>query len=170
MMNKKIVAIAVSLIVIIATVVVYVIMNRPISSATAVLRVDPSTASASIGQNFTINLSISNVVDLFGYQIKLRWNPMMLDAINAAEKPFLKSGGSTWFVPKINNTVGYALVDCTLLSNVAGVNGSGILATVQFHVKTSGSCDLALYDTALLNSTENLIPHAVTSGRFSASP
>lgn len=119
-----------------------------------------------MGQNFAINISILNVNDLFGWQLKIGWNTTILDAINATEGPFLKNGGSTFFSPSINNSTGYAILDCTLLGNVSGVSGSGTLAIIQFHVKAGGNCDLNLYDTTLLDSSEQSITHIVEDGHF----
>lgn len=114
-----------------------------------------------MGQNFTIEVNISGVVDLYGWEIKLGWNSTLLEATNAIEGDFLKEGGETFFATKINNTAGYLLVDCTLLGNLSGVSGNGILVTVQFYVEGSKECILNLYDTTLVSSAEQPIPHTI---------
>jgi len=165
-MNKKII-IVICLLAVLATTLAYLTINIP-SSPTAVF-VDPPTATATVSQNFTINVNISNVVDLYGWRFKLKWNPTILDVINVTEGGFLQNEGDTFFFPTINNTIGYIDVDCTLLGDIKGVNGSGILATIQFHVRQNGSCILDLYDTMLLDSLEQpqLITHTVNDGHFS---
>ncbi|MDI6904744.1 MAG: cohesin domain-containing protein [Candidatus Bathyarchaeia archaeon] len=122
---------------------------------------------AGVGQNFTININISGVVDLYGWEFKLRWNSTLLDAVNVVEGSFLKQGGNTLFItPTINNTEGYMIVDCTLLGDIPGVSGNGTLATVEFHVKTVGECTLDLYDTILVSSAEQPIPHTAIDGYY----
>lgn len=132
--------------------------------STATLYVDPPTSMGMINQNFTINISISEVTDLYGWEFKLGWNNTMLDTVNISEGSFLKQGGNTFFTYKINNTAGYALVDCTLLGNIKGVNGSGTLATIELYVKQVGECPLDLYDTILVNSFEQFIEHSRIDG------
>ena len=168
-MNKKIIII-ISLLTLLAVtvtlIVVYMISRTPTSPTTA-LYVDPETIGGTIGQDVIININISNVIDLYGWGFKLRWDASILDVVAVTEGPFLKQGGGTFFWPKINNTEGYITVDCTLLGNIPGVNGSGAVATIQFHVKESGHCDLDLYGTMLINSSEQLIAHTVSDGHFS---
>ena len=135
-------------------------------SPTATVFVDPQTTMGTIGQNFVININISDVADLYGWEFSLEWNSTILEAVAVSEGPFLKSGGSTFFTNKINNTLGYMIVDSTLLGNVPGVSGSGTLATIKFYVETLGECPLDLYDTILVNSTEQAIEHTTIDGYY----
>ena len=134
------------------------------TSSTVTIFVNPPTITASVGQNFTININISDVVDLYGWEFKLRWNNTLLDALNVTEGSFLKGGGNTFFAYKINNTEGYVLVDCTLLGDVPGVDGNGTLATVKFYVGGKGESILDLYDTTLVSSLEQPITHIAIDG------
>lgn len=136
------------------------------SSSIATIYVDPHTSVGTIGQNFTVDINISNVTDLYGWEFKLGWNSTILDAVNVVEGSFLKGGGNTFFAYKINNTEGFGLVDCTLLGNVPGVSGNGTLATIEFHVKTLGECTLDLYDTTLVSSAEQPITHTAFDGYY----
>jgi hypothetical protein len=131
---------------------------------TATISVSPATVTSQVGYNFIINITISDVTDLYGWEYKLKWNNTLLDATNSTEGPFLKSGGDTFFSAKINNTAGSMLVDCTLLGNVPGVSGNGTLASVTFFVKNSGECPLDLYNTTLINSLEQAILHQTIDG------
>jgi len=164
-MNKKAIAMIVSLLAVLTIVLAYVVINRPASQVT--LYVDPQTPSQYVGQDFTIKINISDVAYLYGWELKLRWNTTVLNVVNATEGPFLKSGGNTFFIPTINNTAGYIKLDCTLLGNISGVSGRGTLGTIQFHVKANGNCNLDFYDTILLDSSEQAIPHVVRDGHFS---
>jgi hypothetical protein len=134
------------------------------SLATTTIYVYPSSKTSVVGQSFYIYIKISDVTDLYGWEFKLSWNPNFLDVIDVIEGPFLKQGGDTFFTKQMNNTAGYILVDCTLLGNVPGVSGNGTLASVKFYAKSEGSTVLDLYDTILLNSLEQLIPHTANDG------
>ena len=161
-MKKKIIVVLV-LIVILATVLAYAVINMPVSAA---VFVDPEKVDTSVGQTFIVNVSVSAVSDLYGWQLRLGWNSTILNMLTASEGTFLKKGGQTLFNSIINETAGYMVLDCTLIGSIRGVNGSGILATVQFQVKTDGQCDLNLHETDLIASTEQSITHAARSGHF----
>jgi hypothetical protein len=164
-MNRKII-IVVCLIAILVVVLAYVILSSQTSST--VLSVEPKTVQETTGQNFTVNVSVSNVVDLYGWEFYLSWNSSLLDWVSVSEGSFLKSGGNTYFSHYLNTTDEHLVVDCTLYGQVPGVNGSGTLATIQFQVRESGTCDLNLYDTQLLDSTSRAISHTVQNGHFNA--
>jgi len=140
-----------------------------LGSPTTTIFVDPPTSTAEVGQTFSINIKISNVVDLYGWEFRLKWNSTLLNALNVIQGPFLKQGGDTFFWPKINNTEGAILADCTLLGNVPGMNGSGTLATVKFYAKNRGESILDLYNTTLINSQEQAITHTANDGTVKAS-
>jgi hypothetical protein len=168
-MNRKAI-IVVCLLAILVVVLAYVILSIPSST---VLFVEPKTVQGTTGQDFTVNVSISNVADLYGWQIELSWNSSLLNVTNVLEGPMLKSSGnSTFFSPVVNNDAGNLRALCTRLlsfgSNVTGVSGHGTLMTVQFEVIGSGACDLNLYGTQLLDSNSRAISHTVQSGHFNA--
>jgi len=70
-----------------------------LANAQAVLSVDPTTQTTSTGNIVTVDVNISNVSDLYGYQFDLAFNPSVLQAISSSEGPFLATGGSTFFIP-----------------------------------------------------------------------
>ncbi|MCD6240861.1 hypothetical protein J7K27_04980 [Candidatus Bathyarchaeota archaeon] len=138
----------------------------PTDQGVAVIFIYPETSEGNVGENFIIEVKVSDVTDLYGYEFHLRWNSTLLDCVEVSEGPFLKSGGSTFFTYKINSTEGCMVVDCTLLGDVQGVSGNGTLTTIKFYIKTTGECLLDLYDTILLDSAEHAIEHSATDGYF----
>ncbi len=143
-----------------------IITVQPTSTATTIY-VDPPTITAEVSQKFLINISISDVTDLYGWEFKLRWNPALLEALNITEGSFLKSYSDTFFAININNTEGTLKAVCTLMGSIPGVNGSGTLATVEFEIENEGECILNLFDTKLVNSAVQSIEHTVIDGYFS---
>jgi len=133
------------------------------AASSTTVSVSPSTITASVGQNFTVNVTVSNVYDLYGWQFRLNWTAGLIEVVKVTEGPFLKLG-STYFYWDINATAGRMVADCTLLGNVPGVSGSGTLATITFNVKGVGQSPLTLWDVVLLNSFEQSITCQVVSG------
>jgi len=135
-------------------------------SSLATIYVFPETIVGMPVQNFTIEIRIEDVIDLYGWEFRLAWNTAVLEVLNIEEGPFLKTGGDTFFTYIINDTEGYMIVDCTLLGNVLGVSGNGSLASVLFCAVASGDSLLDLYDTILVSSLEEPISHEVIDGYY----
>jgi hypothetical protein len=136
------------------------------SSTSTLVYVDPEVSVGAVGQNFTINVNISNVTDLYGWEFKLGWNTTILDIVEVYEGPFLKNVADTFFTYKVNSTAGYIIADCTLLGTVLGASGDGTLATLKFYVKSKGDSVLDLFDTILIDSNEQIIPHSAIDGYY----
>lgn len=153
-------------VVLLIAVSIYVFLRNTVSSVT--VYVDPGTINRTVGQDFSVDVKISNVIDLYGWGIKLRWNATVLEVVNATEGSFLRNNGTTFFTYDTNATVGNIVVDCTLLGNRTGVNGSGTLVTIQFHVKESGDCILGLYESTLIDSSEQSITPTTTDAHFTS--
>jgi hypothetical protein len=163
-MNRKIiVALSLSTIAVVATALLF--LNRTTSTK---IYVDPQTVEKTVGQNFTVNLIVSDVANLYAWEAKLAYDSTILEHVETVQGSFLGSSDVTFFTYRANDTSGYVLIDCTLLGNVLGVNGTGTVATIQFNVKQSGSCDLELYDTKLLDASEQIIEHSSNNGHFSS--
>jgi len=164
-MNKKlIVGISSAIIFVLIIALVYLFYFKTENKAT--LFIMPQNVKGAVGQFITVNISISNVDDLYGWQIRLEWNPQILNFSGVSEGDFLKKQGQTFFSHKFNET-GYLILDCTLIGDLPGASGSGTLATVEFYVKKEGTSQLQLSETVLVNSSEDLIPHAIKNGQFS---
>jgi hypothetical protein len=123
---------------------------------------------ASVGQSFSVNIDISNVVDLYGWEFKLGWNSSLLGLVGVGEGPFLKSGGNTFFTYYLNTTGEHVVVDCTLEGAIPGISGNGTLATVTLNTTSAGECPLNLYDVSLISSAEQQIPSQAFGGNFTS--
>ena len=168
MMNKKVILTLVSLLLIITAIVAaYLLMNMTNKGTTVF--VDPDELVRSIGQDFVVNISISNVVNLYAWESKLGWNMTVLELVDVTEGVFLKKAGVTFFTSRLNETIGFIVIDCTLLGNSTGANGNGVLASIQFHVKNEGLCDLVPYDAKLVDASDQIIAPVINRGRFSTS-
>jgi hypothetical protein len=128
--------------------------------------VDPTLT---IGTTFQINITISNVENLYAWKMNLTWNPTLFEAANVQEGDFLRRGGNyqTTFNVVINNTLGQIHIDCSLSGEppLAAVNGTGILAEILFEVLAGGETPLQL-DTKLFDYYGTEIPHSPQHGSF----
>jgi len=126
-----------------------------LARADSVASVQPPTTSTTIGNTVALNVDISNLADLFSYQFDVDFNPSVLSAIGVAEGSFLPSGGSTFFIPGTIDNVGgtVAFNADTLLGPGPGVNGSGVLLTVDFTTIGSGVSSVDLANLIFLDST-----------------
>ncbi|MGQ9460226.1 MAG: cohesin domain-containing protein [Candidatus Bathyarchaeaceae archaeon] len=122
--------------------------EQPTGSHMAIVYVDPvSYTVPEVGMTFTMNVSISNVTNLYGYEFMLWYNTTLLDGVKVELPPnhFLTpSESNKIFVAKreidddFNTTHGLVWVIATLLNPESPKNGSGILATITFNGRTSG--------------------------------
>ncbi len=139
--------------------------------------VDPESVSDSallVNETFTINVNISNVVDLKGFEFKLAYDKALLNATDVSIVPFLNEPTS------VNKTINYGtgFVAVNVTSTGAPVSGGGPLANVTFTVitETPGNCILDLYDAKVDDEqAESFVPpfeHSppVTDGYFSNEP
>jgi hypothetical protein len=123
-------------------------------------------------QSFSINITVSNVTNLYAWSFHLYYKSTVLNGTSIAEGPFLAAKGSTIFsypdfTDQYNATYGYMSVYDTLTGNITGPSGSGTLATVTFMAVGSGDSVLHLNYTELLDSHRpfgNQIPHATIDG------
>jgi hypothetical protein len=134
--------------------------------ATATVSVVPSSVVASVGQNFSVDITAANVSNLYGWEFWLSWNSSLLNVSSVIEGPFLKAGGgsNTFFYYTLNSTGGSLVADCTMLGQVSGVSGSGTLSTITFKVENAGECPLDLYNATLVDPSNIDIPSTVSGG------
>jgi hypothetical protein len=119
--------------------------------------VSPPSITANVNQGFSIDVDVSNVLDLYGWEFKLGWNASILAEVSVNEGSFLNSSGNTFFTYYLNTTDEHLVVDCTLEGQVPGISGNGTLATIVFYAMNAGQTALSLYDIVLYDSAEQLI-------------
>lgn len=137
-----------------------------------ILSIDPMSSAASVGEEVTLDVNISNVTDLYGFQFDLGFAPGTLSAISITEGTFLFSAGPTFFLPgDIDNTTGtIALTANSLLGPGPGVNGSGTLAILTIKGLSHGTSSIELSNVILLNSNLELIDANIQNGTVTVAP
>ena len=119
----------------------------------ATISISPGSVSdVPVGETFTVDVAISDVTNLYGWQFNVTFNPNVLKAEKVGEGPFLKSVSDTMMPsPSIYNDYGYVLASALLWTSTGyppvGATGSGILANITFTVKAGGSSALHFDET-----------------------
>jgi hypothetical protein len=102
-----------------------------------------------VGENFTVNVTVEGCVNVCAVQVYIRYDPEVLEVVKILEGPFLPSFGSTLLLlnetkENLEATPPYGevrFVD-SLLGDVPGASGSGLLFNVTFRVLSDGSSHL----------------------------
>ena len=119
-------------------------------SATTKVYVDPSISRAMPGESFTVDVKVSDVDDLYSFQVNMSFDPTILEYVNVTEGDFLEQqpGGTHTMPPRVEE--GWVMFMWSTVEQYAGVDGDGTLATVEFNVLTMGGCELNIDNTFVL--------------------
>jgi len=130
------------------------------------------------GLTFTLNITVQDVHDLYGWEFKLYYPNDILNGASVTEGPFLKTGGVSTaflireFVDSYNATHGRVRAVCLRFDPTApGVDGNGVLATITFtSTAINGPEVLHLDDVKLSDSEANMIPYTTVDGEVTVIP
>jgi len=158
--------------------IILLLLNATIASinaqSSARLYVNPPTIidpTLTSGKSFSINVTVANVTDLYGFEFKLRYNTTFLTGLGVMIVPFPNQTDFTsdWF---IKDREGIIWVNVTYYSPAKPLTTTNpvTLATIFFLVETLGKTDLDLYDTKLVDDKADAIPHSVEDGYFRPPP
>ncbi len=118
--------------------------------------VDPPISTVNVGDTFSVNVNVTNVVNFTSWQLTLYYLKAVINCTGVTEGPFLGSaGGGTYFLQNItnnyNSTHGRVLAGCTIEGTNATTYpaGSGVILTVTFKAVGGGSTNLTLANTKL---------------------
>lgn len=171
--------------------------SSTLSSSSPTVFVTPATVndlSKQSGSTFKVHVNISDVTDLFAWQINVTWKSNMLSVNKIIVGEFLNRTGSAnktssapryfgglgFVVNATDNVKGYAIMSESILEDIAPGDVPGItapfgrLVSIEFLVKDYGSTVLTIsltgtLRTTLLNSTGGEItlpPANVQNGYF----
>lgn len=127
-------------------------LSPPLGATT--ISIEPATKLISLGQVFSLDIVISDVIDLFSYQFDLAFDPSVLSASSIDEGSFLSSGGNTFFLPGIIDNISgtISFTADSLLGSISGVTGSGILANITFSALMVSESPISLFNSILVDS------------------
>ena len=107
----------------------------------AVVEVVPADQTVTAGESFSVDVRVKDVTYMAADEVNLSFDPdvMSVPASGVTEGGFLKTGGATSNVTDINNASGFVKFAYLLKTPHTGVNGSGILATINFDTDPSAA-------------------------------
>lgn len=124
--------------------------------------------SLSPGGCITLNVTISQISNLYAWQAKLLFDPTILNcgavAIGGSyPNPIYDNVSHIWSDVDVSQN-GSAVVNATLLSSETGFTGSGVLCRLEFIAIASGVSSITLSepDTWVLNTDLATIPANIT--------
>ncbi len=117
-----------------------------------------STEATATGIDLTVN--VRDVVDLYGYQFTLNFDPGSFTFLSGTEGAFLPNTGATFFSGGMLDSAAGSLsfVFATLLGPGGGASGSGDLARFSFGIDRDGPADFRFTDVMFVDSNGNDIP------------
>jgi hypothetical protein len=114
----------------------------------------PAAGPIGIGDEFTVRVAVTDVVDLYAYQIDFGFDPALLRFLGVTEGTFLSDLGPTNFIDGTvdNNAGSVSYVADSMTGAVSGRSGSGYLLDFRLLATGSGLTTLRLPDFLFLNS------------------
>jgi len=107
------------------------------ASASPILSVAPLSQTVSVGDTFTVNIDIADVVDLFAFSFDLAFDPNIVTFQSIVEGTLLQSGGLAFIGSELSP--GTISIGNSLIGPVSGVGGGGTLAIVTFFATMAGT-------------------------------
>jgi hypothetical protein len=128
----------------------------------------PSALEVGLGRSFTVDVAVTNVTDLFCWQVDIYYQNAILQCTGAVEGPFMKSKASTiWVIDNdfdYNATHGRVRFGSSFIGPTPGATGDGVIATATFQTLALGITSLDIMDEMLLDSYLHDIPHTAVGG------
>lgn len=119
------------------------------------------------GASFDVDIRIEGVDDLYSFQFDLTFDPSLVRVLSVAQGSFLPASGETFPVlGNIDNANGVVegIAD-TLIADVVGASGDGLLFSVRLRALRAGFATLSLANEIYLDSAlEDLSPAVSSSG------
>jgi len=159
------------------------LMSSSATSSTTTVFVDPSNVinkTLQAGSKFTVHVNVSDVNDLFTWQVNMSWDSSILNVSRIIPGEFLARADNQTssealggvVINSTDNAQGYGLFAESILGDVAGINGNGSLVSIEFLVVDYGWTDLNItvsgtLPTMLLDSEGGTITYNKTDGYFS---
>ena len=135
-------------------------------------RFDPTTSQVSVGQTFTVNARLESIIDLYGFETTIRFDPALLEVVDAdpgtsgvqVKRGDWLPGAAHTVVNTVDNGAGRIDFAATLVSPTPPLNGSGNIVSIPFRAKAAGSTPVAYHALKLVNSSAQIIPITRSDG------
>ena len=167
--------------------VFFLIQAASVQAATGTtVSVVPSNSTPSLGETFTVNITVSNVQNLYGLDITFRWNASVLQVLNVNLRLGVEShtdGVLHEILPdaeinivenSVSSETGEYNIAATSVNPAPSFSGSGNVAIITFNVTSLGSVgfglDSELADYPVSGEPSNFIDHTDAVGDVNIIP
>jgi hypothetical protein len=136
-----------------------------------VVKVVPETVQPRSGKDFTVQVAVEDVLNLYGLDVQMSWNTQFLTYVNhTARIPAEVHYDGILHEPvnlicdEVDTDAGTILVAYASMAPAPPFNGNGTVFEITFHAKTNGTCILEIFSSMLADDFGNPIPHNVKNG------
>jgi len=141
------------------------------AESTTIVCVNPEMTYGALAETFAVNVTIAKVVDFIAFEYKLGWNSTYLRCINYEKcDPAVDLGWSIYYTVRDDFTTDRHWLAVDGARELNPFEGNVTLATYTFQVVGFGECVVDLYDTILVDSKVQKIPHSLEDGYFEFTP
>ena len=137
-------------------------------SVPTILDVGPESRNVNAGNEFSVNVTIKGVDDLYAIMFNLTYNPEVLEFVNIATGEFLSRGDATTIAGFINESGMVSYIE-TRVGAIGGVSGDGVIAQATFRAIATGTDTLAYSYSELRDSSNEEIVHSTATGTVEVS-
>lgn len=123
-----------------------------------------STWTTPVNSTFVVNATVTNVTDLWNWQVKLLFNASILHCVGASVPSDSPFNFPIQPPPVIDNTTGFVMLGASQLTG-PGVDGNGTLATLTFKIMSAPSapgesltCNFTLDDVDTFLNDSGMVP------------
>ena len=116
------------------------------------------------GAEITLTVHIADVVDLFGYDVSLNYDPDVIEVLSLANSGWLSSASQV--SSRIDNGIGFLEFAVTKTSG-SGISGSGDLVNIRVRVKAPAETiqftfiTTGVFPTEIVNSSVESMPYLI---------
>lgn len=139
------------------------------------IAVEPSIYTSKKVETFSVNITISDVVNLYSYEFKLGYDTALLDVVGLEVGTFLQQPYYVYTF-SMNDAAGFVALGVACQAPAPPANGSGLLATITFKTVAvvwpdpAQNTSLHLYDTLLKTNLGVVVPHDTVDGLYGYTP
>jgi general secretion pathway protein D len=108
------------------------------------LALQPSSIDVTLGQEFTVDLIVGEVDDLFSAGIQLAFDPAVIEYVGADRGGFLSSDGADASFTAAPSGAGGVNTGMSRIGEVGGIAGSGPLASFTFRAIGEGRTTISI--------------------------
>jgi hypothetical protein len=151
----------------------WIIETRPLPT----IQVNPTATEIRVGQNFKVQVNITDVEALYELDINLTWDAALVDCTShRVTIPREDNPGGVLYKPvqitrdEMNESAGTYRVAAKSVNPASSFNGSGMVFELAFDIKAEGDCSLDVVFSNLTDKSKQAVYHETIDSIVRISP